>query len=812
MPSRGSTLKGALVIATAMVLLTATQAPALAVPVYYVLIVDQLSLEDLLEPGFPSISRLLDEGGLGLMNTTTAGASTPENAAVTIGAGNRALGTASAGQAFDRDTSLALSSGVYSGPETFVPASWNPERANTPYMTTAEQVYQRRTGRPMGGTVCNLSVTEINSANRSSSHEAVPGSLGSALAAAGVEIRYYGNSDTHTPKRHMTAAFMDRYGVIAAGSVDMPLVEDAESAFGISTDYDYLEALVAGGSAKGSGSDVSKGGGADASQEGGLGASEGRGPDAGDGSGSTVGAAGRQTGGEAGRPNAKGSVFVFDVGDLARLYDANLSYAEKAVAAMRRRIVERLDGLVGAIIRNAGDGDRLMVLVPTPARHQVAAGNSFTPLILWQAGAKPGVLTSATTERKGIVTNLDVAPTILAAFGLTAPECMRGHELEVIESNNSAQFIAALSERSVATSLQRKTILHPIVSAYIVLYLATLLYIVLRPGFGWVNRLLQVLLPMMMSMPLALLILPLFRVNDALPALGLALALALGVSVLANFPVKSSLWPVSVISLATALTILVDACTGSHLIQSSVLGYDPMAGARFYGIGNEYMGVLVGATIMGTSSLLDIFPRSERRLCRASLAFYALVLFTIALPSLGANVGGGITASVSLSVTALLLYRTRLTGRRIVLILGASALVVVASTLFDLYLNPGGPSHLGRAVQMVDANGLSEAFSIIRRKALMNLKLFRYSVWSRAFVIALAVLAWLLYRPTPLMLRIKRMYPCTVLGLAGTIVGALVALLVNDSGVVAGALVLHYATSTVLFLSVRLVSDREPTP
>ncbi|NLU40604.1 MAG: hypothetical protein GXX08_00180, partial [Firmicutes bacterium] len=101
--------------------------------------------------------------------------------------------------------------------------------------------------------------------------------------------------------------------------------------------------------------------------------------------------------------------------------------------------------------------------------------------------------------------------------------------------------------------------------------------------------------------------------------------------------------------------------------------------------------------------------------------------------------------------------------------------------------------------------------AIIRRKASMNLKLFRYSVWSRAFVIALAVLAWLLYRPTPLMLRIKRLYPCAVLGLAGTIVGALVALLVNDSGVVAGALVLHFATSTVLFLSVRLISDREST-
>jgi hypothetical protein len=811
LPARGPTLKGALVIAAVIVVLTATQARVLAAPVFYVLIVDQLSLEDLLEPEFPGISRLLDEGGLGLMNTATAGATTPENAAVTIGAGSRALGPASAGQAFDRDTTLALPAVLYSGPETFVPVAWSPERSARPPETTAAQVYQRRTGRPMDGKVCNLSITEINSANRSSNHEAVPGSLGSALAAAGVEVRYYGNADTHTPKRHMTAVFMDRRGIIAEGSVDAPILDDAESAFGIRTDYGYLQALVVGGTTEGGRPDGSADSRSSEGEDGRQDVSEGGGQAVSGGSVLNASVESGLNASDTGSQNAKGSVVVFDVGDLARLYDANLSYAEKTVAAMRHRIVERLDGLVGAIMDHATDGDRLMVLAPTPARHQVAAGNSFTPLLLWQMGAKPGILTSATTKRKGIVANLDVAPTILAAFGVTAPECIRGHKLEVIESDDSAGFLVALAESSVATNLQRRVILHPVVSAYIVLYLATLLYIVLRPGFAWVNRALQVLLPMMMSMPLALLILPLFGVAESLPALGLALALALGLSVLANYPVKNTLWPVSVISLTTVLAILTDAYTGSRLIQNSVLGYDPMAGARFYGIGNEYMGVLVGATIMGTSSLLDIFPRLEQRLRRASLAFSALVLFTIALPALGANVGGGITASISLSVTLLLLYRTELTGRRVVLILGASALVIVASTLFDLYLNPGGPSHLGRAVEMVDANGLSEALSIIRRKALMNLKLFRYSVWSRAFVVALAVLAWLLYRPTPLMLRIKQMYPRAVIGLAGTIVGALVALIVNDSGVVAGALVLHYATSTVLFLSVRLVSNSEPT-
>ena len=33
-------------------------------------------------------------------------------------------------------------------------------------------------------------------------------------------------------------------------------------------------------------------------------------------------------------------------------------------------------------------------------------------------------------------------------------------------------------------------------------------------------------------------------------------------------------------------------------MRYSPLGYDPVGGARFYGIGNEYMGVLVGSSIL----------------------------------------------------------------------------------------------------------------------------------------------------------------------------------------------------------------------
>ena len=63
------------------------------------------------------------------------------------------------------------------------------------------------------------------------------------------------------------------------------------------------------------------------------------------------------------------------------------------------------------------------------------------------------------------------------------------------------------------------------------------------------------------------------------------------------------------LSLATTVVILVDLYTGTRLQEGSLLSYDPLGGARFYGVGNEYMGVLISAAICGGACGLSLWPR-----------------------------------------------------------------------------------------------------------------------------------------------------------------------------------------------------------
>ena len=106
----------------------------------------------------------------------------------------------------------------------------------------------------------------------------------------------------------------------------------------------------------------------------------------------------------------------------------------------------------------------------------------------------------------------------------------------------------------------------------------------------------------------------------------------------------------------TVITLNIDLMTGSHLIQNSVLGYDPMAGARYYGIGNEYLGILLGRSIALAGSFYQKYP--QRGWLLVMSLFFAFHSVLIASPQLGAQSDGMITAPAAFLITLLMLGKS----------------------------------------------------------------------------------------------------------------------------------------------------------
>lgn len=234
----------------------------------------------------------------------------------------------------------------------------------------------------------------------------------------------------------------------------------------------------------------------------------------------------------------------------------------------------------------------------------------------------------------------------------------------------------------------------------------------------------------------------------------------------------------------TALAIAGDALLGAWLQQRSILGYDAIAGARYYGIGNEYMGVLLGSTLLAVSGFLG------KRKGVTGLIF-AVVTILLMLPGVGANFGGTLSALLGFSaaLTGLAFFRIRKHRRLAVLVLLSVGLALVI-------LNTGSrQSHVGRFFAAVISEP-AEFWLAVRRKLDMAWRLVRWSLWSRAFAA--------LFIGALCMLGAKRHRLAKKLGghwphVRGSMVTALGALLLNDSGVVAAATTLLYLTLPLLY-------------
>lgn len=110
----------------------------------------------------------------------------------------------------------------------------------------------------------------------------------------------------------------------------------------------------------------------------------------------------------------------------------------------------------------------------------------------------------------------------------------------------------------------------------------------------------------LIAAPLALLLVGFFPITNIWLYLCLFLLLDVLLAVLSIcLAGNKDFDPLIILCLATVGVLLLDTVTGGELQRYSVLSYDPMAGARYYGIGNEYMGILLGATIIGHALLLQ---------------------------------------------------------------------------------------------------------------------------------------------------------------------------------------------------------------
>ncbi|HEX3048376.1 MAG TPA: hypothetical protein VHY08_26750, partial [Bacillota bacterium] len=419
---------------------------------------------------------------------------------------------------------------------------------------------------------------------------------------------------------------------------------------------------------------------------------------------------------------------------------------------------------------------------------------------------------SGSTRKAGIVTCYDLPATIIRFFNISKSDYPNRHFLssrpvkpEQVSGGRGAFSGKYLSNWEQIAELGNFLTLNynirwPLLTVYgylliglVLLGIISLIYEV-RPKF---NRVLEYGLLFLLTVPAVFILEALFNPVTWSEVILWTLGLSATLSGMVFFFSKQNLFKaLSLISLLTVGLIVVDGLFNGFLELYSFLGYSAVAGARFYGIGNEYMGFLLGGLIVFLSLNQEKFGRYRKLALWVTVCGMALFL---AHPNLGANIGGGITAMLGLGITAYLWQGRPIKLREISLLGLGMVILLFFIGIWELLVSGNNITHFGQLLALIKENGLDALGDLISRKLEMNGRIINYTPWTKVLIGILLLIPFVYKKPPAMVNNLIQKYPDLIHGFFGLTLTALVALLVNDSGIVTVATMFIFG-SIMLFL------------
>ncbi|MGW4469271.1 hypothetical protein ACWENQ_06295 [Nonomuraea sp. NPDC004354] len=275
------------------------------------------------------------------------------------------------------------------------------------------------------------------------------------------------------------------------------------------------------------------------------------------------------------------------------------------------------------------------------------------------------------------------------------------------------------------------------------------------------------------------------------------------------------LGPLTVVAGITSLALVVDVMTGSRLQVNAVTGYEPVTGGRFYGFSNIAFAVCATGTILALAGVASwLLGRLSRPLVVLLCAAYGgFAVFADGWPGWGADFGG-----VPAFVIGLAVFLILLSGRRVslvkLLLVGLAGAALIGAIAFADWLRPADQrTHLGTFVQQI-IDGQAPAVVWRKFSSMIGITVGNWQLTLLSLV-ALAFLFFVLDRPSrwgaSALGRAYGFAPTLRAGLFGALTCAFVGFLVNDSGIAIPAMALTVAVPLTLAACVRALQLATPT-
>jgi hypothetical protein len=455
---------------------------------------------------------------------------------------------------------------------------------------------------------------------------------------------------------------------------------------------------------------------------------------------------------------------------------------------------------LGTDLRRSVDGlrgRRLLVIVvgAAPSAAMDRVGDELAPVVmaegtpsqLFSATGPMHTLTSDTTRRNGVVSNEDVAPTILHFFSIAVPSEMNGAPIRVVDRGPPfALHRRHLEARRLSVPIQIAVGL-----AVTILGLLALFVLWRKPRLpDAVAKGLPALMLAILPLGVASLAaggLPHITYAWVIPFL-IVVPLAVGLLAL-RLRHRGPLAPPLAVGIAVLAFYVVEALRGWPDTLTTLSGGSALDGVRYYGMGNVEIGKILGASLW-VAALLSPF---------AGFALLVAAGLFCGFPDLGANFGACITLFAAAGLWLPLRNHGRLTWRGVgfaaLVVLGGLVVVIGANLLWS-----HAPTHGARFVRNAPHRGVGHLIAFAKERLATGIRQLVHSPLLWITTLGLLPELYFVLRPTPVLKDGFSRYPAWRDAVLVMVLASAVALVANDSGAAAASWGFGVAVASIFYL------------
>jgi hypothetical protein len=442
---------------------------------------------------------------------------------------------------------------------------------------------------------------------------------------------------------------------------------------------------------------------------------------------------------------ARCALTVVDLGALPSAAGASEAAGPMSAASGHRAgQVRAADHEIGRISADLPPGTILVVAGPADD------STSHVRLIIVSGpGYRAGLIAAASTRQPGMTTMTDLTPTVLNWRARATPSGVVGSQVTRASRTSLAAAIRGLIGQDAAAQVYKSTMPR----FFLIVgfgYTAVFILIGVLPwgrGSGRQRRrraIARVVGICAASVPagtfLASLV-PWWLLGH--PAL-LLYAMAAGWAAVIAAIALSGPWrrdplgPPGVVGAVTVGVIALDVMTGSRLQMGTPFGLSVLTAGRYYGIGNNAIGIygasgILCAAWVGAAALRQ---GSRRRAVTAAAAVTLFAVVAAGWPGFGAKVGGTIAMVPGFLLLLAALAGAAINARRAAIVAVSGLALVTAFALVNYFAPATGQSDIGGFVGQVLHGGAGD---ILQRKVGSNIGSLTVSMWS--LVIPVVVVA-----------------------------------------------------------------------